>query len=92
MMDIAGTNISDELAYHDQLRRFIRNQPNEAQQYVWTLRYTHQVWDFHYLETSWQDGVVHALTDLLLLVFINVILFLFAYLAFMRYQITWEAG
>jgi hypothetical protein len=46
------------------------------------------VWNFHHQEAQWQDGVVHALTDLLALLLINVILFLFAYLAFMRYQIT----
>jgi ABC-type transport system involved in multi-copper enzyme maturation permease subunit/pimeloyl-ACP methyl ester carboxylesterase len=88
MMDIAGTSINDELVYHDQLRRFIRNRPEEAQQYVWNLRYTHQTWNFRYMQVSWQEGITRAMVDLLLLALTNVILFLFAFLAFIRYQIT----
>lgn len=92
VMDIAGTNIGDELAYHDQLRRFIRNQPDEAHRYIQTLVYAHKVWKFQYMRASWQDGVMQALIDLMLLVLVNVILFLLAYLAFMRYEITWEGA
>jgi len=88
MMDIAGTNISDELAYHEQLRRYIRNQPQEGNEYFRYILFTHQKWDFHYTPAPWQEGVSHALTDLLLLVLFNVIFFLCAYLAFIRYQVT----
>ena len=88
MMDIAGTNISDELAYYDQLRRYIRNQPQEALQFVSNMLFTHQTWNFHYTLAQWQEGFSRALIDLLLLVLLNVIFFLGAYLAFIRYQVT----
>jgi len=87
-MDIAGTNINDELTYYDQLRRFIRNQPDEAQIFVEKLLYMHRTWNFHYTPAPWQDGVSHALVDLLLLALFNVMFFLCAYLAFIRYQVT----
>jgi len=87
MMDIAGTNISDELAYYDQLRRFIRNQPEEEQQFILKMRYSHQTWNFHYTPAPWQEGVSHALIDLLLLVLFNVLFFFCAYIAFIRYQV-----
>jgi ABC-type transport system involved in multi-copper enzyme maturation permease subunit len=88
MMDIAGTNINDELAYHEQLRRYIRNQPQEGNEYFRYILFTHQKWDFHYTPAPWQEGVSHALIDLLLLVLFNVMFFLCAYLAFIRYQVT----
>jgi ABC-type transport system involved in multi-copper enzyme maturation permease subunit/pimeloyl-ACP methyl ester carboxylesterase len=87
-MDIAGTNINDELAYYDQLRRYIRNQPQEALQFVSNMLFTHQTWNFHYTLAQWQEGLNHALIDLLLLVLFNAIFFLCAYLAFIRYQVT----
>lgn len=87
MMDIAGTNIGDELAYYDQLRRFVRNQPKEAEEFVYYMLYNHQSWDFRYMPAPWRDGLSHALTDLLLLVLVNVVLFLCAYLAFIRCEV-----
>ncbi len=88
MMDIAGTNISDELDYHDQLRRFIRSQPEEGHDFVYRMHRTHQKWGFSYTPAPWQDQLGHAFTDLLIMVILNILLFLFAYLAFIRYRIT----
>ena len=88
MMDIAGTNISDELAYHNRLHRFIRNQPEKEYPFIYKMHRTHQKWDFHHTSASWQEGVSRAFVDLLLLVLLSIILFLFAYLAFIRYQIA----
>jgi len=88
MMDIAGTNIRDELAYYDQLRRYIHDQPQKGNEYVRYILLTHQKWDFHHTLAPWQDGVGHALVDLLILALLNVVLFLCAYLVFARQQIT----
>jgi ABC-type transport system involved in multi-copper enzyme maturation permease subunit len=88
MMDIAGTNISDELAYYDQLRRFIRNKPQEPKEFAVNMLYTHQTWNFQYTLAPWQEEFNHALIDLLVLVLFNVIFFLCAYIVFIRYQVT----
>jgi ABC-type transport system involved in multi-copper enzyme maturation permease subunit/pimeloyl-ACP methyl ester carboxylesterase len=88
MMDIAGTNISNELAYHDRLHRFIRNQPEKEYPFIYRMHRTHQKWNFHHTPVSWQEEVSRAFVDLLLLALLNVVLFLFAYLAFIRYQVT----
>jgi ABC-type transport system involved in multi-copper enzyme maturation permease subunit len=87
-IDIAGTDLSDELAYYDQLRRYIHDQPQKGNEYVRNTLFTHQKWDFHYTPKPWRNGVSHALVDLLILALLNVVLFLCAYLAFIRYQVT----
>jgi ABC-type transport system involved in multi-copper enzyme maturation permease subunit len=86
-MDIAGTNISDEFAYYGQLRRFIRDQPEEEHQFVERILWRHQTWDFQYFPPSWQEGVTRALADLFLLALLNVIIFVFAHILLIRYQV-----
>ena len=86
-MDIAGTNISEESAYHDQLRRFIRDQPEEKHQFVERTLWRHQAWDFQYFPASWQEGVTRALADLLILALLNVIIFVLAHILLIRYQV-----
>jgi ABC-type transport system involved in multi-copper enzyme maturation permease subunit len=88
MMDIAGTNISDELDYYYHLHRYVRSQPQEAQHFVTHILFKHHTWDFHYAPAPWQEGLNRALIDLLLLMLFNAVFFLCAYITFIRYEVT----
>jgi ABC-type transport system involved in multi-copper enzyme maturation permease subunit len=73
MMDIAGTNISDELDYYYHLCRYVRDQPQEAEDFVGKILWSHHTWDFHHIPAPWHEGLNRALTDLLLLMLFNVV-------------------